>query len=85
MLRFFGWCFFGLIVGVVARFFLPGRYPIGCLPTIGLGVLGSIVGGYIWHVALANHPQYQPGGFFVSVIGAMFVLFVADRIGHAGH
>ena len=44
----FSWIFSGLIIGALARLLLPGRDPIGCLATIGLGVLGAVVGGYVW-------------------------------------
>jgi uncharacterized membrane protein YeaQ/YmgE (transglycosylase-associated protein family) len=38
----------GFVVGALARFFLPGRDPIGCLPTILLGVLGALIGERLW-------------------------------------
>jgi uncharacterized membrane protein YeaQ/YmgE (transglycosylase-associated protein family) len=42
------WIFFGLVVGIVAKLFVRGDHGFaGCLPTIVLGIGGSIVGGYI--------------------------------------
>jgi len=39
----------GLIIGAIARLVVPGRNPIGILMTIGLGIVGSLVGGLIAH------------------------------------
>ncbi|MDI2131177.1 GlsB/YeaQ/YmgE family stress response membrane protein [Yinghuangia seranimata] len=34
----------GAIVGALARLFLPGRQSIGMLATIGVGIVGTMVG-----------------------------------------
>ncbi len=39
----------GLIIGAIARLVVPGRNPIGLLLTIGLGIVGSLVGGLVAH------------------------------------
>ena len=46
MFQILGWIFFGLIVGVIAKFLMPGRDPGGFLVTIGLGIAGAFVGGF---------------------------------------
>lgn len=38
----------GLVVGALARLFLPGASPFGCLGTIFIGVAGIYVGGRLW-------------------------------------
>ena len=38
----------GLIVGLLARLFLPGASPVGCLGTIFIGIVGIVVGGWLW-------------------------------------
>ena len=40
----------GLIIGLLARLLLPGRQKIGLLWTLGLGVVGSLIGGTIANV-----------------------------------
>lgn len=42
----------GLCVGSVARYLLPGAQSLGTLATIGYGVLGSVVGGFVAHRVL---------------------------------
>ena len=37
----------GLIIGALGRLAVPGRNPIGLLMTIVLGILGSLVGGFV--------------------------------------
>lgn len=41
------WLLFGLLVGALAKFLVPGRDPTGCIFTILLGILGAFVGGLI--------------------------------------
>ena len=41
------WIVFGLIAGFLARFLMPGKAPGGILATIGLGIIGALVGGYL--------------------------------------
>ena len=38
---------FGLLVGLVARFLIPGRQPLSLLVTMLLGVGGSLLGGFV--------------------------------------
>lgn len=38
----------GLIVGALARLFLPGASPVGCLGTIFIGIAGIYIGGRLW-------------------------------------
>jgi uncharacterized membrane protein YeaQ/YmgE (transglycosylase-associated protein family) len=51
----------GLIIGGLARLLVPGHQPIGLLTTFLLGLVGSIVGGF-----LGNHVIHTGG--FVTVL-----------------
>lgn len=42
-----GFLIFGLFVGAVARFIVPGRHRIGIWMTLLLGVIGSVIGGLV--------------------------------------
>jgi uncharacterized membrane protein YeaQ/YmgE (transglycosylase-associated protein family) len=37
----------GLVVGLVARFLVPGRDPMGFFGTLLIGVVGAILGGWL--------------------------------------
>jgi uncharacterized membrane protein YeaQ/YmgE (transglycosylase-associated protein family) len=47
--------FVGLVIGALGRLVVPGRQSIGLLATLLVGLVGSIVGGYVGnHVLLLN-------------------------------
>jgi uncharacterized membrane protein YeaQ/YmgE (transglycosylase-associated protein family) len=79
------WAVWGLVVGAVARLLLPGRQGIGILWTMVLGVVGSLVGGFIAS-ELLNLGGSGDFGFrsFLIAVGASFVLLaLAERLGPA--
>lgn len=65
----------GLIVGLLARFLMPGRDPMGFVLTAILGIVGAALGSWIGQ-ALGMYRQDEPAGMVMAVIGAMLVLFV---------
>lgn len=74
------WCVFGLIVGAIARFLMPGVQRLGCLLTIVLGVVGSFVGGAISSFLFSGTAAMQPAGWIASILGAMLTLFVCMKL-----
>jgi uncharacterized membrane protein YeaQ/YmgE (transglycosylase-associated protein family) len=69
-----GWIVLGLICGVAARLLVPGRDAMGWVTTIALGIVGSLVGGVIGYLAHLGTQPYEPGGWVLSVIGAVIAL-----------
>jgi uncharacterized membrane protein YeaQ/YmgE (transglycosylase-associated protein family) len=67
------WIFFGLIVGIVGKFLMPGRDPGGIFITILIGIAGSLVGGFLGRV-LGLYREGDPVGFIMAVIGAIVLL-----------
>jgi uncharacterized membrane protein YeaQ/YmgE (transglycosylase-associated protein family) len=67
----------GFIVGALARFFYPGVVPMGFWMTVGLGIGGSLVGGVV-STLLFRSPdgRFHPAGWFLSIIGALGLLWV---------
>jgi uncharacterized membrane protein YeaQ/YmgE (transglycosylase-associated protein family) len=39
----------GAIIGALARLAMPGRQSIGVLMTVGLGIIGALLGSWITH------------------------------------
>ena len=72
------WIIFGAIVGVIARFLMPGRDSMGCIPTIVLGIVGSFVGGYLAQIFLSGNASLPApsSGWIGSIIGAIIVLAI---------
>jgi uncharacterized membrane protein YeaQ/YmgE (transglycosylase-associated protein family) len=68
-----GWIVFGLIVGIVAKFLMPGRDPGGFIVTIILGIVGAVVGGFIGR-AVGWYGPNDPVGFVMAVVGAIVLL-----------
>ena len=80
-----GWIVFGLIVGVVAKFLMPGRDPGGFVITAVLGIVGAVLGGLIGR-AIGWYGEGDPIGFVMAVIGAI-ILLAAYRltVGRTAH
>jgi uncharacterized membrane protein YeaQ/YmgE (transglycosylase-associated protein family) len=68
-----GWIIFGLVVGIVAKFLMPGRDPGGFIITILLGIAGALVGGYVGRAAGWYGPG-DPVGFLMAVLGSIILL-----------
>ena len=66
----------GFVVGLVARALVPGVDSMGLILTTILGVVGSLVGGFLG--GLVSKPKegakFDPAGFLLSVVGAIVVL-----------
>lgn len=63
---------FGLVVGAIARWIVPGRESGGWATSILIGVLGSFVGGFLG--PLVGVAGGRPAGFVMSIIGAVVLL-----------
>jgi uncharacterized membrane protein YeaQ/YmgE (transglycosylase-associated protein family) len=72
-----GWIIFGLIVGAIARFLMPGDQPMGIVMTILLGVAGSFAGGYVGSLVSGGRlDMAKPAGWIGAIIGALVLLFL---------
>jgi uncharacterized membrane protein YeaQ/YmgE (transglycosylase-associated protein family) len=74
----------GLVVGAIARWFMPGIENMGWLMTVLLGIAGSFIGGAIARLFSkpADGALIHPAGLILSVVGAMILLFVVQKLGH---
>lgn len=79
MIGILGWIVFGLIVGVIAKFLMPGRDGGGFIVTILLGIAGALVGGYLGQM-LGLYGPGQPAGIIMSIIGAIILLAIYRMI-----
>ena len=75
MFGLIGTIIFGLIVGIVAKLLMPGKDPGGFFITAIIGIVGSLIGGFLGRV-LGLYAAGDPAGFIMSVIGAMVLLYV---------
>ena len=72
------WIIFGGIVGLIARFLLPGRDSMSLVATIVLGIIGSFVGGFLAQLLFNGNASLPPqnAGWIGSIIGAIIALMV---------
>lgn len=76
---------FGLVVGVLARLVLPGRQNISLLMTMALGVVGSLVGGFVaTALGTGEYDELNILGTIVAVAtAALLIAVVAGTSGRS--
>ena len=65
----------GLIVGLLARFLMPGDDKMGMILTTALGIGGSLIATYAGQ-ALGWYAAGEGAGFIASVVGAIILLAI---------
>ena len=79
------WTFLvGLIVGIVAKFLMPGRDPGGFIITAILGIAGAMLASFIGSSTGAYGPN-EPTGFLSSVVGAVILLAIYRSVSGRRH
>jgi uncharacterized membrane protein YeaQ/YmgE (transglycosylase-associated protein family) len=73
------WLLLGLIAGSLAKFIMPGRDPSGCIFTIFLGIVGSMLGGLIgtelgWGTVTSRDLDLRSIG--IATFGALILLAI---------
>ena len=76
------WIIWGLFVGAIARLLLPGKQAIGFLWTIGLGIAGSIIGGFLATEVLdiADSDEFDFGSFLIAVGASVLLLMLVGPL-----
>ena len=77
------WLALGLIAGALAKLIYPGHQGGGIFATIGLGILGALVGGYIGQALLGSSGAAAASvgaltipSIIFAVLGAMLLIFI---------
>ena len=65
----------GFVIGVVAKFFHPGRDNMGFIMTTLFGIGGSVVATFLGQ-ALGLYQAGSTAGFIGAVIGAIILLVI---------
>ena len=76
---FLSWILFGLIVGALAKFLMPGKDPGGIFITIIIGIVGSLIGGFIASAFGFAHAAEWSWPSVLIAIGGAVVLLAAYR------
>jgi uncharacterized membrane protein YeaQ/YmgE (transglycosylase-associated protein family) len=76
-----GFLVFGLFVGALARLIKPGRQNLGILATLGLGVVGSVIGGTIaWLLGTGTIWELDFLGSVFAIIAAVLLVGTAEAV-----
>lgn len=67
-----GQILFGLVVGIIAKFLMPGRDPGGFIITAIIGMVGALIGTMVGR-ALWGGAGYE-AGWIASIVGAVLLL-----------
>ncbi len=77
------WIVLGLIAGAIAKAIYPGSQGGGIFATIGLGIVGALVGGYLGQMLLpgagasaASFGVINLPGILFAVLGAIICIFI---------
>ena len=81
-----GFLIAGLIIGALARLIKPGRQNLGILATLGLGLVGSLIGGVIAQfLGTGSIWELNVLGFVLAVIAAVLLIGVAESVAGRRH
>jgi len=77
------WIVLGLIAGALAKLIYPGTQGGGIFATIGLGILGAVLGGWLGQALLGSGAaaQASAGALTIpsiafAVLGAIILIFL---------
>lgn len=73
----------GIVVGMIARFIYPGAVQMSLIGSGLLGIAGSYAGGMVAGMFTKEKDMFsmKPTGIFMSIIGALVLIFVFRRLG----
>jgi uncharacterized membrane protein YeaQ/YmgE (transglycosylase-associated protein family) len=72
---FIAWLILGSIVGILAKWIVPGTSPGGVIVTIIIGILGALIGGFIASAfGLGGVAGLHVGSLIIAVGGAVLLL-----------
>lgn len=80
MFAIIGWCVFGLVIGSLSRYLVPGPDPMGWLATMFLGIAGSIGGGILGSLLSGGSiGEAEPAGSIGATLTAALILIGMRR------
>ena len=71
-----GFIILGIVAGFLARLLVPGRDPMGFVATVILGMVGSLLGGFLANMLFDD----ESVGWFGATVGAVIVLLVWNAV-----
>ncbi|PUA79093.1 hypothetical protein C7S10_21510 [Nocardioides currus] len=76
-----GFLFFGLVIGAIARLIKPGRQNLSILATLGLGVVGSVIGGLLASlIGTGKITELDFLGTVFAIVASVLLIGTAEAI-----
>jgi uncharacterized membrane protein YeaQ/YmgE (transglycosylase-associated protein family) len=73
------WTLYGLVIGLCSKALHRGEDPQGFLATIGIGVAGSYIGGFINFVIGGGSP-FQASGIIMGIVGGVIFCYLYSKL-----
>src|ERR687892_1806837 len=76
----------GIIAGYLGRLLLPGRDPMGFVQTVIFGIIGALVGYFLFTsvLGIGDDDKFDLGGIIGAIVGTMLVLLVLRAVRGSG-
>jgi uncharacterized membrane protein YeaQ/YmgE (transglycosylase-associated protein family) len=75
------WIALGLVVGILAKWVMPGPDPGGLVMTTLLGIAGAFLGGWIGtQLGFGTVSGFDLRSLVIAVLGAVLLLFLNRKI-----
>jgi uncharacterized membrane protein YeaQ/YmgE (transglycosylase-associated protein family) len=75
-----GWIIIGLLAGSISGWFVGVRSAQGCLPTIVVGIIGAVVGGWLAEQLGLGQVRGFVGALVFATLGGIVVRMVLKAI-----
>jgi uncharacterized membrane protein YeaQ/YmgE (transglycosylase-associated protein family) len=79
-MNFVGWIVIGFFAGSISGWFVGVRSAQGCLPTILVGIVGAIIGGWLSAQLGSGSVQGFVAALIFATLGAVLVRIVLRAI-----
>ena len=66
----------GLVAGFIAKLLVPGRDPGGFFVTIAIGLVGALIGYFLFTklLGIGDDDMFDLGGLLGAIVGSVIVL-----------
>ena len=71
----------GIIAGYVGRALLPGDDSMGFIATVAVGIVGALVGYFVFlAIGIGDSDKFDLGGIIGAILGTMLVLLILRMV-----
>jgi uncharacterized membrane protein YeaQ/YmgE (transglycosylase-associated protein family) len=71
----------GTIAGFIGRALLPGRDSMGFAATVAVGIVGALVGYFLFRaIGIGDEDKFDLGGIIGAIVGTMIVLIALRMV-----